>query len=419
MERWSDDKIAKVNPGRYRLDDNLFLLVERLPSGKITRKFAFIYRRHKKGHGLGLGRACDSSGRTLIKLSTVKAKAAEWRARMENDPRFDPKKDHQTAKLEARREVEHEASFDKTFDWCSTQYQRETEKTWSLRTATLWQRSIERHLSPEIGSVLIDKLTTKQIADVLKPLWERKNATAQKLRTRVEAIWNWAKAHEHVSGDDTRQNPARLEIIKPLVPKITKETKHHAALEIEKVPILMAKLRVDGRVGSLACQFMVLTAGRISEIREAVWSEIDLDGALWRVPKERMKMSRDHEVPLATQALDILRTVRLLYGAEGPQGNHYVFPGERLIGPVGTIKRRLQELFPVTAHGSRSVFTDWCGDEAEVDEEVAEHAVAHKVGGVRGAYRRKTALKKRRPLMQQWADYCYSHGEVVPFKQSA
>jgi hypothetical protein len=82
------------------------------------------------------------------------------------------------------------------------------------------------------------------------------------------------------------------------------------------------------------------------------------------------------------------------------------------------LAKKLRPKTKLTVHGFRSCFRDWCGDETDTPREIAEQALAHKIGGVEGSYRRGTALQKRGLLMQAWATHC-GIGTVVPFKRSA
>jgi hypothetical protein len=135
---------------------------------------------------------------------------------------------------------------------------------------------------------------------------------------------------------------------------------------------------------------------------------------LWTVPAARMKAEREHTVPLSTAAMAVLTAVR---PDEDPQPKDYVFTtplGQRFA--TGTMLRRVRMLAPgVTTHGFRSTFRDWAGDRTTFPREVAEAAIAHSVGDeTEQAYRRGTALTKRRQLMEAWAAFCAGDaGNVV------
>ncbi|MBB3772526.1 hypothetical protein FHS55_003147 [Angulomicrobium tetraedrale] len=168
----------------------------------------------------------------------------------------------------------------------------------------------------------------------------------------------------------------------------------------------------DG-VTARALEFLILTAARSGEVREAQWGEFDLKAKVWTVPAHRMKAGREHRVPLPA------RTIELLTGMKPPDcddsdSDAFVFPGARKAKPLSVMAfdmqlRRLD--CDYTVHGFRSAFRDWVGEETTFQREVAEAALAHTVGDeVERAYRRGDALEKRRTLMEAWAMYC-EHGD--------
>jgi integrase len=154
-----------------------------------------------------------------------------------------------------------------------------------------------------------------------------------------------------------------------------------------------------------ALEFLILTAARTGEVFGATWNEIDLEKALWTIPAHRMKAGKEHRVPLSERALAIVCELN-----EAPVSD-YVFPGQKPGRPLSAIAfkmlMRRMKAEPSTAHGFRSSFRDWVGDCTSFPREIAEAALAHKVGdSVELAYRRGDALEKRRALMEAWADHC-------------
>ena len=151
---------------------------------------------------------------------------------------------------------------------------------------------------------------------------------------------------------------------------------------------------------------MILTAARAGEVLGARWAEIDWAEKTWTVPAIRAKTNRDHIIPLSTGALAALREVEPLCGVSGD----FVFPGSKGGGlwPMTLLfllQRRMNRA--VTVHGFRSSFRDWCGDEADIPRELAEQSLAHTIRDTtERAYRRKTAVERRRKVMQAWCDYC-------------
>ena len=173
----------------------------------------------------------------------------------------------------------------------------------------------------------------------------------------------------------------------------------------------MVELRKLNSVSALALEFLILTAARSGEVRGLRWSEVDFDEKLWTVPGERMKMKKEHRVPLTD------RTMEILHGLKRGEPNDLVFKGAKPGAPLSdtALLECLRGIRPgFTSHGMRSSFRDWCGDETTFPRELAEAALAHKIEDeTERAYRRSDALEKRRDLMAAWARYCAGGAKVI------
>jgi integrase len=177
------------------------------------------------------------------------------------------------------------------------------------------------------------------------------------------------------------------------------EVKHHEALPIAELPAFMQTLKGRDKPICRAMELLILTASREAMVREMTWDEVDLDQGLWTIPPERMKAKREHTVPLSKQAIELLQSI--------PRTKDRVFSysGSAVWCEM---RRILGEDTKVTIHGTaRSCFRDWSGDDTDFEWETIEHGLAHKLKDkAAAAYRRSTALNKRRLLMQAWANYC-------------
>ena len=199
---------------------------------------------------------------------------------------------------------------------------------------------------------------------------------------------------------------------------------HHAALPWREAPEFFQRLRQSEATSARLLEFIVLTAVRSNEARGATWSEIDLGARVWTIPAARMKMNRDHDVPLSDQAVALLRRME----AEKTDSD-FVFVGGRGVGAkeAGKPMRNasLHALMKraagdATTHGFRSSFRDWCG-ETGVDRELAERCIAHKVGSdAENAYARSSLIARRRPIMEAWGAFVDgSRDNVLPFEKLA
>jgi integrase len=229
--------------------------------------------------------------------------------------------------------------------------------------------------------------------------------TASRLRGRIERVLDYAKVRDWRSGENPALWRGHLKSILPARTKLSRG--HHAAMPYADVPEFVAKLQGLEAISARAIEFLILTAARSGEVREATWDELDLDAGVWTVPASRMKAGKVHRVPLSARAAEVVRELQTC------QVSDFVFTGQNPDKPMSNmayamLMRRLK-LGHYTVHGFRSAFRDWAGDETHFPRDIAEQALAHQVGNqVERAYRRADALEKRRELMAAWAGYCLS-----------
>lgn len=275
-------------------------------------------------------------------------------------------------------------------------------KTWrNSKHADQWINTQETYACPIIGNLRVDHVTSSHVLDVLMPIWLTKEETARRLKQRMRMVFDWTKAAGHRSGD----NP--MDGIGKALPKQANDVKHHDALPWQEVPEFVHALRdrEGGAVSAKALQFAILTVVRSGEVRLAVWDEIDWESKTWTVPAARMKMKREHRVPLPSEAIAVLESCR-------EYGSAFIFPGDKPNRPLSNmafaklIERMGRSGF--TPHGFRSSFRDWCSENDAAPREIAEMALAHKVGDkTELAYARSDLLERRRALMTKWAAYVY------------
>ena len=180
---------------------------------------------------------------------------------------------------------------------------------------------------------------------------------------------------------------------------------HHAALPYLALPAFMKELREQTSFTARALEYLILTATRTNETLCANWDEIDADRALWTIPAQRMKASKDHRVPLSPRTLELVEEMAQF------RINEFLFPGAKPGRPLSQMSMlmllRRMGYGHITTHGFRSSFRDWAAECTTFPGEVAELALAHAVGNaVEAAYRRGDLLVQRQRLMQEWADFC-------------
>ncbi|GGE28510.1 Integrase [Gemmobacter megaterium] len=273
-----------------------------------------------------------------------------------------------------------------------------------------WINSLETYVFPTLGARLVSELTVADFAAALLQIWLTKEETASRVKQRCERVMTWCIANGHASA-----NP--LSAVDALLPRQTgnrDRVVHHPAAPWRVLPEIVLDLTSAHpiSVSRQALLFLILTAARSGEVREAKWSEIDLETATWTIPPERMKAGRRHRVPLSRQAVALL---------EGRMRSH--LGGELIFSIRGkgamsdmTITKvlRLRNYEsdnpgrPATAHGFRSSFRDWASENG-YPRDMAERALAHTIANAtEAAYHRTDQLDQRRGMMQAWADYIYS-----------
>ena len=173
---------------------------------------------------------------------------------------------------------------------------------------------------------------------------------------------------------------------------------HLAALPWQELPAFMVELLGHDRQAARCLAFVILTAARTEEARSAVWVEIDLGKRVWTIPATRMKTRKEHVVPLAESAIELL----------GTPSPGRVFPSLGADALRDFLTRHMGRR-DATVHGFRSTFRDWIAEKTMHDPIAAELALAHAVGSkVEAAYRRGSMFEKRRALMEDWAAFCLS-----------
>lgn len=276
-----------------------------------------------------------------------------------------------------------------------------------------WRSSLERYAYPILGEMHVSSITPEHVRDVLEPIWIKKAPTAERVQNRIERILDFATVQKLRAGD----NPARLKgNLEHLLAKAEKEERHFPALPHADLSTFMRDLRKREGMMAKAFEFAILTATRTAEAAKATWSEIDLEKAMWTIPGERMKMKQPLRVPLSRQAITMLNALPR-------SGGKFVFFGDDPASHITADFQRVRKAMrrtDITTHGFRSTFRDWVAEKTRHSDVLAEKALAHRDSNkVQAAYRRSDLFEKRKPMMQEWADYCDGPGgdkKVVPIR---
>jgi integrase len=354
-----------------------------------AKSWIYRYVLHGRERYLGLGPA---NAIPLKRARELAARARQLRAEG-IDPLDQKRNERLAAKVANAKAV--------TFDQCATAYMMAHEASWSnAKHRQQWSSTLATYVSPTIGVLPVQDIDTALVMKVVEPIWRTKPETASRVRGRIESILDWATVREYRLGDNPARWRGHLDKLLPAKSKV-RTIEHHAALPYDQLPAFMTDLRRRESITARCLEFTILTAVRTGEAIGARWDELDLDAAIWTIPATRMKAGKEHRVPLAPRA------VELLCGIERDGG--FVFSA-RLGAPLSVMAMgRLVGLMgrDITVHGFRSSFRDWAAEQTATPHEVCEQALAHAIpNGVERAYRRGDLFEKRRQLMAAWAAFC-------------
>jgi integrase len=269
-----------------------------------------------------------------------------------------------------------------------------------LAASTL-KKNLERlhlHVFPIIGKMASSIIEPEHIIEMGKNI-EAKGVphTAKRCITLVSQIFRWLVIQRRI-----KTNPAYdlTSVIRNV------EKKNNPYLREHELHDFLKALHAYPQTSSqLAARFLLLTMVRTSEMRFAKWSEIDFIKKQWRIPAERMKMRREHIVPLSNQAIDILHQAKII-----ADDFEYIFTSEskrkKVVSEnaVTYVIKKIGYHGRVTGHGFRSTASTILNEHSFNDDAI-ERQLAHVMGGVRGVYNHAKYLPERVQMMQWWADF--------------
>jgi integrase len=376
--------------GLYPDGGNLYLQVG--PSGAKSWLFRFMLHGRARTMGLGPFHA--------VSLADARLKAADCRRQLSEgiDPLTKRKAEQTKARLEAARSL--------TFKACAEAYIEAHKAGWrNAKHIWQWDNSLSLYAYPTLAKLPVQEIDVALVMKVLEPIWTERTETASRLRGRLENILDWATVRGYRQGDNPARWRGHLDNLLPRPSKVQK-VEHYSALPYAEIADFMQGLMRQDGLSAKALQLVILTATRTSETIGAQWDEIDLEAGTWTIPANRIKMGREHRVPLSAPAVKILTDLR------EESGSAFVFPGRQSTKPLSnmallTLLRRMNR-DDITVHGFRSTFRDWTAEQTNYPREVAEAALSHAIEDkVEAAYRRSDLFDKRRQLMDEWAAYCY------------
>ncbi len=411
IDKLEDRKIKNLStPGYHHDGRGLYLCVK--PTG--AKSWVLRYMLDGKAREMGLGSFSD------IGLSRAREKRA--RARELLDQRIDPI-DQQNERDTAKRLAKAKLC---TFNECVDRFLAAKSIEWqNVKHRAQWRATLTTYAAPVFGDLPVQAIDTDLVIKALTPIWTTKTETASRLRGRIESVLDWATVSKLRSGDNPARWRGTLEKLLPAPGKIAK-VEHHPALAYRDVYDFLQLLAPLEATAARALETVIYTGLRTTETLGATWAEIDLVAGVWTVPASRMKMKKEHRVPLSAPALQVLRK------CYATRMNDYVFPSPnsttgrpRPLSNMAMLQllKRMNRT-EITPHGFRSTFRDWAAEQTNFPREVCELALAHSIGSdTEKAYQRGDLFEKRARLMNAWAAYCTAKPQdaatVTPIRRNA
>jgi integrase len=388
--------LLKLKPGKHHDGRGLYLIVKE--SGARSWVLRLNIPRSSRRPEIGIG------GLAEVSIDVARFKAHELRIKHGKGVDVAGEK-------KATKEVEIRQANMPTFEALAREYHATLSPTFDEVHSYNWLASLETYIFPSFGKKSVDAIESSDIVRAFEKFWLTVADTAGRTLRRVSKIFEYAQAkgYRTVSVNGLRVTmPNPCDGIRTLLPKQRRVESHHEALPYADVPKFIEKLRTSqsALAVKLGLEFLVLTCARTSEVLNARWEEIDLDARVWTVPKERMKMEREHKVPLSARCVEILKLAKQFNDGDIVFPGRY--PGEPLSNMSFLMALRRMGYADITAHGFRSCFKSWSHEETRTDHLVIEASMAHVVRGIERHYLRTTFFDQRRKLMDQWSRFSTS-----------
>ncbi len=368
----------------YKVSDAGGLYIEVTPKG--GKRWRFKYRFNNKEKLLSLGIYPD------IGLKEARERRDSYRNQIANG----------TDPAETRKAERQSIGDQNSFEVIAREWFSKFSVDWSTDHAKRSLGRLEKDIFPWIGKEAINELKPPKLLSVFRRIESRGAIeSARRAHQICSQIFRYAVRTGRAENDPTI-------VLQGAIPPT--KVKHHASIT-EPVAIGGLMRAISGYEGAAvtisALKLAPYVFVRPTELRNAEWSEIDLDNAEWRIPAEKMKMKAVHIIPLSEQAITILRGIEPLTGR-----GKYVFPSSRTTSrPMsnntinGALRRLGYSKDEMTGHGFRSMASTLLNEQGW-NRDAVERQLAHSErDGVRAAYNYAQYLPERKKMMQSWANY--------------
>ena len=387
MHKLKYKQLLTLPKGKYHDGKGLYISISSLGRGK----WSYRYCIHSKSREMGLG--------TFPEVSIVDARQkAEDKRRLvlqKIDP-IDEKK---------RQEILRNQQNKKFSQIADIYINHKKKKEWTNpKSEQQWRNTIATYASPILDKKPFIDINNEDIVEALLPIWNNKTETARRLQQRLARIFSFAKVMKWYKKDNPASWDAHLIHVLPNPWKIQK-VKNFESLSYQETSNFYKELCQLELISSYALRLLILTATRTKEIIEAEFDEFNLKSRIWTIPAEKMKVRKEHKIPLSNEAISIVELMRKKH-------NHkYVFTNPATGNHIsnGAMLVFLKKQFPhlkITVHGFRSTFRDWAEETGNYHHHAIEFSLAHQLPTkVEKAYLRSDLFEQRKFIMNDWEKF--------------
>lgn len=380
---------AKPEAKAYTLGDGqgLSLLIE--PNGSKSWRFRYRYAGKPKMISLGVY--------PTITLADARSRRDDARKLVAEGKNPSEVRKEQKIALQ----TESESAFEKI----ATEWHQMKSAKWSAGYASDIMEAFKNDIFPYVGTRPVGEIKPLELLNVLRKI-EKRGALEKmrKVRQRCSEVFRYAIATGRTEYNPAADLSSALEV---------HQSNHFPFLKADDLPDFLRALDsyTGSRLVQIATKLLMITGVRTIELRAALWSEFDLDNAIWEIPAERMKMRRSHLVPLSTQALDFLNELKMMTG-----NYRYVFPGRNdpnkpmSEASINQVIKRIGYSRRITGHGFRHTFSTILHEQG-YESSWIEIQLAHvDKNRIRGTYNHALYLEKRMSMMQYYSDIIFPRG---------
>jgi len=377
---------AKPEAKAYTLGDGqgLSLLIE--PNGSKSWRFRYRFAGKPKMISLGVY--------PTITLADARSRRDDARKLVAEGKNPSEVRKEQKIALQ----TESESAFEKI----ATEWHQMKSTKWSEGYASDIMEAFQNDIFPHVGERPVGEIKPLELLNVLRKI-EKRGALEKmrKVRQRCSEVFRYAIATGRAEFNPAADLSSALEV---------HQSNHFPFLKADEIPDFLRALDsyTGSRLVQIATKLLMITGVRTIELRAALWSELDLDNAIWEIPAERMKMRRSHLVPLSTQALDLLNELKIMTG-----NYRYVFPGRNdpnkpmSEASINQVIKRIGYGGKLTGHGFRHSLSTILHEKG-FDSAWIEIQLAHiDKNSIRGTYNHAQYIDKRRSMMQWYSNYIF------------